>query len=72
MDESKQSLNLAIIETSFATMTKLSFAQKSLEDLDSEDRERVLGIIDQFRELGVNEDISLPQVFSALVLASHF
>lgn len=31
-------------------------------ELDNDDRVRVLAIIDQFRELGVNEDISLPQV----------
>lgn len=34
-----------------------------VDELDSEDRIRVLGVIDQFRELGVNEDISLPQVW---------
>lgn len=33
-----------------------------IDDMDSPDRVRVLGIIDQFRELGINEDISLPQV----------
>ena len=43
-------------------MTRLSLAESSVEDLDNEDRVRVLGIIDKFRELGVNEDISLPQV----------
>ena len=32
-----------------------------LEELENEDRVRLLGIIDQFRDLGVNEDISLPQ-----------
>lgn len=31
-----------------------------IEGLDTPDRVRVLGIIDQFRDLGVNEDISLP------------
>lgn len=38
-------------------------ARKSvMEDLDTPDRIRVLRIIDQLRELGVSEDISLPQV----------
>lgn len=31
----------------------------SIEDMDMPERERVLSIIDQFRDLGVNEDISL-------------
>lgn len=43
-------------------MTRASLARTSLEDLDNDDRVRVLGIIDRFRELGINEDISLPQV----------
>jgi hypothetical protein len=43
-------------------MTRQPLARASLEDLDNEDRVRVLGIIDRFRELGINEDISLPQV----------
>lgn len=43
-------------------MTRHPLARASLEDLDNEDRVRVLGIIDRFRELGINEDISLPQV----------
>lgn len=30
--------------------------------LDNDERVRILGIIDRFRELGVNEDIALPQV----------
>ena len=33
-----------------------------VNDIDNEDRVKVLAIVDQFRELGVNEDISLPQV----------
>ncbi|KFY50419.1 hypothetical protein V495_00273 [Pseudogymnoascus sp. VKM F-4514 (FW-929)] len=38
-------------------------ARKSvMEDLDTPDRIRVLRIIDQLRELGVSEDISLPQL----------
>ena len=43
-------------------MTRQSLARTSLEDLDNDDRVRVLGNIDKFRELGINEDISLPQV----------
>ncbi|KAK3045424.1 hypothetical protein LTR09_012975 [Extremus antarcticus] len=39
-----------------------SLADSSVADLDNKDRVRVLGIIDKFRELGVNEDISLPQL----------
>jgi hypothetical protein len=45
-----------------SVMTRQSLASTSLEDLDNDDRVRVLGIIDRFRELGINEDISLPQV----------
>jgi hypothetical protein len=45
-----------------SVMTRQSLARTSLEDLDNDDRVRVLGIIDKFRELGINEDISLPQV----------
>ncbi|KFZ15072.1 hypothetical protein V501_02889 [Pseudogymnoascus sp. VKM F-4519 (FW-2642)] len=33
-----------------------------MEDLDTPDRIRLLRIIDQLRDLGVSEDISLPQV----------
>ena len=44
--------------TAPASSLKLS----GVNDLDNDDRVRVLAIIDQFRELGVNEDISLPQV----------
>lgn len=43
-------------------MTKAKLSGRSVEDLNSQDRVRVLGIIDKLRELGVNEDISLPQV----------
>lgn len=43
-------------------MTKAKLGCRSVEDLDNEDRVRVLGIVDKLRELGVNEDISLPQV----------
>jgi hypothetical protein len=45
-----------------SVMTRQSLASTSLEDLDNDDRVRVLGIIDRFRELGINKDISLPQV----------
>jgi hypothetical protein len=31
-------------------------------DLDNEKRLRILGIIDKLRELGVGENVSLPQV----------
>ena len=43
-------------------MTKASKMTNTVDELDNTDRRRVLGIIDKFRELGVNEDISLPQV----------
>ena len=33
-----------------------------MNDMDNSDRVRILEIIDQFRALGINEDISLPQV----------
>lgn len=33
-----------------------------VNELDNDNRVRILGIIDKFRELGINEDISLPQV----------
>lgn len=32
------------------------------DGLDNEQRARLLGIIDQLRELGISENISLPQV----------
>lgn len=44
-------------------MTKTPKTAGGVDDLDNADRRRVLGIIDQFRELGMNEDISLPQVY---------
>ncbi|KFY46965.1 hypothetical protein V494_00258 [Pseudogymnoascus sp. VKM F-4513 (FW-928)] len=34
----------------------------AMEDLDTPDRIRVLRVIDQLRELGISEDISLPQL----------
>lgn len=34
---------------------------EGVHGFDSDDRVRLLSIIDQFRELGVNEDVSLPQ-----------
>lgn len=43
-------------------VTKSSLDLSGANELDNDDRVRVLAIIDQFRELGVNEDISLPQV----------
>ncbi len=42
------------------------------EDLDTPDRIRVLGVIDQFRDLGINEDISLPQVSIDVHLCSSY
>jgi hypothetical protein len=39
-------------------------------DLDNEKRVRILGIIDRIRELGVSENVSLPQVCTRLVLAA--
>ena len=43
-------------------MTRKPKTAAGVDELDNADRRRILGIIDQFRELGVNEDISLPQV----------
>jgi hypothetical protein len=43
-------------------MTRQPLTKASLVDLDSDDRIRVLEIIDRFRKLGINENISLPQV----------
>lgn len=43
-------------------MTRVMLSPNAIEDIDNEDRVKVLGIIDQFRALGVNEDVSLPQV----------
>jgi hypothetical protein len=31
-------------------------------DLDNEKRLRILGVIDKLRELGISENVSLPQV----------
>ena len=49
-------------EGSETTMTRVMLAPNAVEDIDNEDRVKLLSIIDQFRELGVNEDVSLPQV----------
>jgi hypothetical protein len=35
---------------------------EAVGDLDNERRLRILGIIDKLRELGVGENVSLPQV----------
>jgi GTP cyclohydrolase I len=43
-------------------MTQKAQLGHGVDDIDNPDRVKVLGIIDKFRELGVNEDISLPQV----------
>lgn len=48
--------------TGMHDFTKPSLDLSGANELDNDDRVRVLAIIDQFRELGVNEDISLPQV----------
>lgn len=34
----------------------------SFNGMDSSERTRLLAVIDKFRELGISEDISLPQV----------
>jgi hypothetical protein len=34
----------------------------SFGGMDSSERTRLLAVIDKFRELGISEDISLPQV----------
>ncbi|KAM0723517.1 hypothetical protein Q7P37_000504 [Cladosporium fusiforme] len=54
--------NILLPSKKHRTMTGHPLAKASMHDLDSEDRLRVLGIIDRFRELGINEDISLPQL----------
>ena len=48
----------------YAKMAKkiLQRLASAMDDMDHSDRVRILGIIDQFRALGINEDISLPQV----------
>jgi hypothetical protein len=43
-----------------------------MEDLDTPDRIRVLRIIDQLRDLGVSEDISLPQVNMFELLRAYY
>lgn len=40
----------------------LRLSISGVNELDNDNRVRILGIIDKFRELGINEDISLPQV----------
>jgi hypothetical protein len=39
-----------------------------IADLDNEKRVRILGIIDKIRELGVSENVSLPQVCTRLAI----
>ncbi|KAJ4361747.1 hypothetical protein N0V83_010687 [Neocucurbitaria cava] len=51
--------------------TKIMMASKALQlaavgDLDNEKRVRILGVIDKLRELGVSENVSLPQVSASL------
>ncbi|KAI9759619.1 MAG: hypothetical protein M4579_002187 [Chaenotheca gracillima] len=41
---------------------KASLELSGLNELDNDERVKVLGIIDQLRELGINEDLSLPQL----------
>ena len=36
---------------------------EALSSLDKDKRQAYLGVVDQLRELGVGEDLSLPQVF---------
>lgn len=55
-------LHRPVAEVDFAMMTRHTTPTGGVEDLDNADCSRVLGIIDRFRELGINEDISLPQV----------
>lgn len=43
-------------------MTKIASGLAAINGLDTEKRVRILGIIDKIRELGVSEDVSLPQV----------
>ena len=43
-------------------MTKTVLRPSAVDDLDNERRVRILGIIDKLRELGVSENVSLPQV----------
>lgn len=41
------------------------------DGLDNEQRARLLGIIDQLRELGISENISLPQVSKILFVQEY-
>jgi hypothetical protein len=43
-------------------MTRKKLTLAAVDGLDNEKRVRILGIIDQIRELGVSENVSLPQV----------
>ena len=43
-----------------------------MEDLDTPDRIRLLRIIDHLRDLGVSEDISLPQVNKIGLLCAYY
>jgi hypothetical protein len=43
-------------------MSKKGLELAAVDGLDTEERVRVLEIIDKIRELGVSEDVSLPQV----------
>jgi hypothetical protein len=41
---------------------KTALGLGAVDDFDTEKRVRILGIIDKLRELGVSENVSLPQV----------
>jgi hypothetical protein len=59
------SKHLSSTSTHFCSdvMAKLKGLElSSVGDLDNEQRLRILGIIDKLRELGVGENVSLPQV----------
>lgn len=43
----------------------------ALDDLDNEKRVRILSIIDNIRELGISENVSLPQVYAGLRSSSR-
>ncbi|KAH8693853.1 P-loop containing nucleoside triphosphate hydrolase protein [Talaromyces proteolyticus] len=43
-------------------MTRRTAIGQAVEELDNEKRVRILGIIDKLRELGVSENVSLPQL----------
>lgn len=51
--------------------TTTSLELSGVNELDNDKRVRILGIIDKFRELGINEDISLPQVSKRPILSSR-